>query len=104
MEETNMDMGNPTESTQENPVEKTEKSTGSIVGIIIVVIILLLGAFYFWGQRLDKVENGGEETTTVIIDTTADEVVDIEADLGNLENNVDDLGAEIDAIQAELNQ
>lgn len=92
-----------------------KKSVGPIIGIAIIVVIIIFGGLYYWGGKINNQElREIQENTTpeeiltqedaslesLQVQSTSDEIVDIEADLDltDLEN----LDTELDNIDIEL--
>ena len=83
------------------------KSFGPIIGIIIIVIILIFGGLYFWGQQLNEevsieslAPSADETIGTLEMQSTSDEISDIESDLDL--TDLEDLDADLDSIEDEL--
>ncbi|MEI6191315.1 MAG: hypothetical protein WCP24_03040 [bacterium] len=69
---------------------ETEKSNGmgAVIGAIIIIIILAAGAWYFIGNRVEKIEIQKQANKVLDVSTgSSTEVVDIQADLDNLDLN-----------------
>lgn len=98
---------------QESVTEK--KPIGPIIGIAIIVVIIIFGGLYYWGGKINNQElrNAQESVTaeeilnqqdpsleSLQVQSTSDEIADIEADLDltDLEN----LDAELGNIDIEL--
>ncbi|MBL7045167.1 MAG: hypothetical protein ISR98_01025 [Parcubacteria group bacterium] len=92
-----------------------KKSVGPIIGIAIIVVIIIFGGLYYWGGKINNEElRQAQENTTpeeilnqqdtsvesLQVQSTSDEITDIEADL-NL-TDLDDLDAELGNIDIEL--
>jgi len=99
------------ENTQEAPMgEDTpkEKSAGGVISTIIIVVIILIGAVYLFTSRESAIEMTPEEiiaapdavTENLLDQGTSDNLTDIEADLEI--TNLEDLDAELEAIEEEL--
>jgi uncharacterized protein HemX len=103
----------PTEQPQYDATDK--KSIGPIIGIAIIVVIIIFGGLYYWGGKINNQElrNAQESITaeeisnqqdtsveSLQVQSTSDEITDIEADLDltDLEN----LDAELGNIDIEL--
>lgn len=95
---------------QEMP--KEEKGVGGVIGIIIIVIILIVAGAYLFANR--PVSQAPAPTVEMTDETspatseelrtqgTSDTVGAIESDLNN--TDLDNLDAELDGIQNEVNQ
>lgn len=103
-----------------NPGGKQETShLGTVLAILIVILILLLGGLYLWGTTLNtempslvperptaeennepESNNAEAEVETQQAFSTSDTLEALEADLDS--TNLDDLDAEFNAIEAEL--
>lgn len=71
------------------PVESKPNNTGGIIGAIIIIIILIAGGWYFIGNRVEKIQDQKEAAQVLDITTgTSTEVVDIQADLDNLDLDI----------------
>lgn len=107
------------ENTPPTPELEEKSSWGSAIGIILIVAIIVIGGLYFWGQKIDERLSEFESNNTDITvedilnapdsqlealseeQSTSTDITDIEEDLDT--TNLDNLDAELDAIDAELN-
>lgn len=121
----NQNQNNPTEDqpTSEVPQQPSEpqqeeaptKSVGPIIGIAIILIVLIFGGLYYWGGKISNQELRNQQesiTAEEILDqqdesleslqvqSTSDEIVEIEADLDL--TNLEGLDKELDNIDVEL--
>lgn len=76
-------------------METGEKSggVGGIMGAIIIIVILAAGAWYFIGNRVEKIETLKVENQKAVEEAkvnpnTSSEIIDIQADLNNLDLKV----------------
>lgn len=103
------------QSPQSTPQSTKKSSTPLIVGSIIVIIALALGGLYVWGttlkEMLNEEEKAGPSADEILgqpdqqreeleMMHSSDTATDIESDLDSTDLN--DLDAEIDSIEAEL--
>jgi uncharacterized protein HemX len=103
----------PQQTEQSGP---NKKSIGPIIGIAIIVVIIIFGGLYYWGGKINKQElRSAQENTTaeeilsqedaslesLQVQSTSDEIADIEADLDM--TDLENLDAELDNIDIELN-
>ena len=109
MNEQNTNINNDMNKESSNP--NKENSPGPAIGIIIVILVIILGGWYFLSQKTEVVDDGmtGDEIRQEQDDVTldlgtqgsTDKVSDIEEDLAN--TNLDDLNADLENIDTELN-
>ena len=103
----------PVEQAPESATEK--KSFGPIIGIAIIVVIIIFGGLYYWGGKINTQElrdvqesltaedisgQQDESLESLQVQSTSDEIVDIEADLDL--TDLEDLDAELGNIDIEL--
>ena len=108
------------------PAEDHSSKLGVILAVLIVILVLILAGLYLWGTTLKnstpetapvvdtestrptpeennepESENAEAEVETAAVVSTSDEIDDIEADL-EATLNLEELDAELDAIEAEF--
>lgn len=62
-------------------------SIGAIIGIIIVVVVLVIGAVYIFGSQAKKIIQTENQQTA----TTTSEIVTDEANILDIQNDLDDI-------------
>lgn len=107
---------NQENTTPPTPAPEEKSSWGSAIGIILIVAVIIIGGLYFWGQKIDERMSeyeAGDVTVEDILNapdsqlealseeqSTSTDITDIEEDLNT--TDLDELDAELDAIEAEL--
>jgi len=92
--------------------QKSGNQAGPIAGSIVVIIVLVLGGLYFIGKKVndegllgpttEEIQRAPDETLEMLQEQgTSDEVSAIEEDLDA--TILDDLDAELESIETELN-
>ena len=118
-----VEMKMPEDNFIESDSDSNTKQLGIILGVLIVLLVLILGGLYLWGSTMStgvletapEVEqpapaennepaNTSDDAQVQALDTvsTSDEISAIEADIEN--TNLDELDAELDAIDAEFQE
>ena len=108
----NQDLNTP----QSDAVQEVQKkSIGPIIGIAIIVVIIIFGGLYYWGAQIsrqevkegqenltaEQIENQADPTTQQLqIQSTSDEIADIEADLDT--TDLENLDQELENIDLEF--
>lgn len=117
------DGGGPDDISPEEPT----KSYGPIIGIVIIVVLIIVAGFYFWGKNLEDkyvtkdasieatenvtkaIENATADTSITetepenigVTVSESDTIEDLESELNS--TIIDELDAELESIDAELN-
>jgi hypothetical protein len=108
----------PNESQEKTGALTENGHAGAILGLLVVVLIFIVGGLYLWGAMIAKNENQAQveraipnnepETTRAntdrqILDTTSASL-EIDAIYADLEStNLNDLDAELNSVEAEMN-